>query len=844
MRERRANTLKTANDYSEEIMKEGYVCIDYNFNESTFSGRFLMPEGFVPEKIYLKNNEQDKKYTNVGIERYDGNVYEINVDFGDEGITAGTWFPVAEDAGGNQHFFVYKDMVNNADTGKLIELSLDKLYVNPETKNHYMGSIDKNSLFAVRKWRNKSAGVRRKAVYAESAHADGMTITFNLKQSKIKPAKEAELWLWSKPLKKIYRICLDKKAVNKGCFSVDLAGFADEYRDIKEKQWEIYLVCNRKGTYYQSRITLVNEKKYKNGIAVPGYDDSDRYIVNTMQSDTAFQIFFDDLLQLCQRTVVRRNMYRGIYRGRIESFYMKNECLYIRILCGRQEFTDRKLILRHKSEVDENGMPLEYECETVCTKKTRHGDAVTFSIDCRKVDWIPLRYELYITAEKDGYEYEFRLVGKDRRFYNKLSRMYKNCYVTDNNIIVYLMETIGGKMACECRKVSEYDSRKYRFNEWAAVMIYRLFGIFFKIKKNFLFYEKFCTAAQDNSYYMFEYFMERNEKKYRPLYVIEKKRPVYSALKEKYNRNILEFMSIRHLIYLQAADAFVSTDSKRHCYRWNSANTKILQMITGKKFVFLQHGVIGFKRVDNIYGKQYANRCDLFVASSPSEKEIISRQFGYDDNEIIVTGLARWDKLVSEPVSPPMIFYMPTWRNWIKEANEEDFVKTDYYKAYSEILNSEKLAQILEKNNVNMVFCLHPKFRDYMHCIEVKSPNITTVGYDEGIAVNKLLMKCSMFITDYSSASWDVLYMDKPVLFYQFDYDMYMDRQGSYINMEKSIFGCRVTDFESFTDKLSEIIESGFKYESDNKKAADDYFPVRDTNHRKRIYDCISKMFE
>ena len=61
-------------------------------------------------------------------------------------------------------------------------------------------------------------------------------------------------------------------------------------------------------------------------------------------------------------------------------------------------------------------MPLEYECETVCTKKTRHGDVVTFCIDCRKVDWIPLRYELYITAEQDGYEYEFRLVGKRQAF--------------------------------------------------------------------------------------------------------------------------------------------------------------------------------------------------------------------------------------------------------------------------------------------------------------------------------------------------------------------------------------------------------------------------------------------
>ena len=266
MRQQRINSLKTANNYSEGVMKEGHICVDYKFNESIFSGRFMVPDGFVPEKMYLKNKEQDKEYINAVIKCCEKNVYEMNVDFGDECIPAGTWHPVVEDAGGNQHFFAYKDMVNNADTGKLIELSVDKLYVNPETKTHYMGCIDKNSLFAVRKWRNKSAGVRKKAVYVESAHANGMAITFNLKKSKIKPAKESELWLWSKALKKIYRICLDKKDVNKGSFIVDLSEFADKYRDIDEKQWEIYLVCNRKGTYYQSRITLANDEKYKKEI--------------------------------------------------------------------------------------------------------------------------------------------------------------------------------------------------------------------------------------------------------------------------------------------------------------------------------------------------------------------------------------------------------------------------------------------------------------------------------------------------------------------------------------------------------------------------------------------------
>ena len=44
--------------------------------------------------------------------------------------------------------------------------------------------------------------------------------------------------------------------------------------------------------------------------------------------------------------------------------------------------------------------------------------------------------------------------------------------------------------------------------------------------------------------------------------------------------------------------------------------------------------------------------------------------------------------------------------------------------------------------------------------------------------LNQLLMSCHMLITDYSSVCWDMLYQNKPTLFYQFDLDQYNEAHG------------------------------------------------------------------
>ena len=72
------------------------------------------------------------------------------------------------------------------------------------------------------------------------------------------------------------------------------------------------------------------------------------------------------------------------------------------------------------------------------------------------------------------------------------------------------------------------------------------------------------------------------------------------------------------------------------------------------------------------------------------------------------------------------------------------------------------------------------------------------------------MMRCSMLITDYSSVCWDVYYMDKPVLFYQFDYDMYNQAHGSYINMENDLFGNRSTTEDALLNDVEYFANNGF----------------------------------
>lgn len=444
-----------------------------------------------------------------------------------------------------------------------------------------------------------------------------------------------------------------------------------------------------------------------------------------------------------------------------------------------------------------------------------------------------------VTADVDGEE--MMLGGQSSKLKLRLI-LFPTWTRTKDGHLVYPFVNGKRQFTIQYRDYQKaYDSWAFLMKEYAALACYFLLKPYWDKKQQWLICEKFCTMAQDNGYYFFRYCMENltDEEKKRIFYVIDKNCPDYEAVKP-YEENVLPFMSFRYMIALCGAQLLISSDAIRHFYIWDSPNSvfKVLYQIR-KNIVFLQHGVMGFKQCHKTFHKSGGNRMALFVVSSPYEQKIITDYFEYDKEEVIITGLPRWDVLENHASEENReILLMPTWRGWLEDVGHEEFKQSDYYKNYKAFLTNKKLSQMLEKHNLFLKFYIHPKFREYIRDFWVENARIELIPFGSR-PLNQLLMSCSLLITDYSSVAWDVYYQNKPVIFYGFDFETYQQLQGSYMDLETEAFGDFVCTDEELFASLEKSIASNFKEEEKYREKKKNLLPLRDHDNSRRIYEKI-----
>ena len=656
-------------------------------------------------------------------------------------------------------------------------------------------------------------------------------IDFKLQDIEMKKVEYVNIILEARKSKEKWTKEIDIQEMNgKETISLDLQEFCDMYQYSKSR-WDFKIEVFYENFIMKGKIGCFNQElkpkhfRYLEPIYTLGNTAIVPYL--TIYNELAFVI--NDLSAIANERITADVS--------LTNFSMKKSFLNGKVKVDVPEaddYTIDSMMLKYRGKADDI---IEYIVPVNSKKIKGTTVEIAFDLDVSNYEFQSFYWDMYLLIEIQGNTYPVKIKNPTAEVKKEIdTKITEYSYSYDNGYFIYPYISQGNTLALTYREKPAYESNIYKLKEKAAYLTYRLFKGYFDKKDIWLAYEKFSEGAQDNGYYFFKYCYEKGKKK-DFYYIIKKDSPDYenvAGMKDK----VVDFMSFKYMLLMYAAKALISSESKGHAYDIRIQKGKIKEALDKKKHVFLQHGVTALKRVDYVFKKTKNNAVDLFVATSDYEKDIIKKYFGYNENEIITTGFCRWDVLEDKSGEQKEIFVMPTWRTWMDDLPEEQFLESDYYKNYVGFFKSERLKNILSENNVNLSFYIHPKFKTYIDNFNVDNKHIKIYQYGEE-KVNELLMKSSMLVTDYSSVAWEMFYQKKPVVFFQFDVDKYNAFQGSYLDMETELFGDRVFDVKQLVDSVEEYIKQDFREKQEYGNMRSKYFKYVDKKNSERTYKAI-----
>lgn len=339
--------------------------------------------------------------------------------------------------------------------------------------------------------------------------------------------------------------------------------------------------------------------------------------------------------------------------------------------------------------------------------------------------------------------------------------------------------------------------------------------------------------AQDTGYHFFKY-MRENHPERNVYYVIEKDSPELPNVAPL--GNILYFKSKKHILYSLVATRIIGSHHPDYLYPIRTSRYK--KAVKGIK-VFLQHGVMGTKNMVANYGKNaFSFYTDAFLVSSDFERNMIIKDFGYNPKEVHVTGLSRFDSLLTDDIKKKrQILIIPTWRDWL--SNEDAFMESEYFSRYRDLVNSPVLHSIAKNNNLEIVFCLHPNMQVYTKYFKDAPVKVISQGEVE---VQQLLKESALMITDYSSVAFDFSFLYKPIIYYQFDRDLFIGKNPSHLDLDRDLPGDIVTELDELLNRLNFYAENDLKMLDEYKLRANKFIKYRDGHSSERIYNVVKRL--
>ncbi|MDR2341778.1 MAG: CDP-glycerol glycerophosphotransferase family protein [Campylobacteraceae bacterium] len=349
--------------------------------------------------------------------------------------------------------------------------------------------------------------------------------------------------------------------------------------------------------------------------------------------------------------------------------------------------------------------------------------------------------------------------------------------------------------------------------------------------------------ADDNAEHFYR-FIAKNYPKQKIYFAIRKDSADWKRL-NKEGFNLIEFGNSSYLSYLKGADKLISSHMDKYIVEYRKG------ILKGKHFIALQHGVIK----DNLSAWLNNVPIDLFITTTDKEYISIAGDFttyNMGTKEVVKTGLARHDKLFEfskNIATQKKLLIMPTWRIYLttrqvgtgKNILLNDFFNSEYAKVWFSLLKSKTLANLAQKYNFQIQFFPHSNMENYFKAIKFDK-HIEIIFRDNENSIQNYFTNASILLTDYSSIAFEMAYLQKGVLYYQFDEESFFREHlyiRGYFDYREDGFGPVATNEENLLKELEAIMKRKGKPTKKYLERMQETFPVRDGKNCERTYRAI-----
>lgn len=359
--------------------------------------------------------------------------------------------------------------------------------------------------------------------------------------------------------------------------------------------------------------------------------------------------------------------------------------------------------------------------------------------------------------------------------------------------------------------------------------------------KIWLFTDRIDNAG-DNGEAIFKYTCEHKPEGVRPMFMIGKKAKKSVIRRLKSEGEVIFAEDKKYPYYFLMAEKLISSSAGEFTINPFGGKRPYLNDMFKFKYYFTNHGV----NCGNcsMWLNKFNKGIDVFFTTGENEsQQIIDDEYLYTKDQIIITGLPRYDLLYED--TKKQILVLPTWRRAIKESYDKNtssvyfdgFVNTDFFKFYNGLINDERLLKAMREHGYKGLFCLHPIHMK--QSVDFKANDVFKINKGF-VDYNKVFAESSVLVTDYSTIAFDFAHLCKPIVYSQFDKEEFYQNQvydQGFFDYEVNGFGPVCKDKDSVVDELISLINNNCENKYIDR--VKDFFVYLDDNNCKRVYDAI-----